>query len=133
LPALAPLPSENRDALHAAMRSRWSRIVAAAIAFLLVSGLYNFMMIAVQYRVPRWYHPVFGVKFLAAFAIFAIASLLAGKTPAAEALRRNTKAWMNLNIVLAVLVVCLSGVLRSAEKIPKAEPPATTPSSQTGG
>jgi uncharacterized membrane protein len=124
LPALAPLPSQDRELLHAAMRARWSKIVAAAIAFLLVSGLYNFMMIAIQYRLPRWYHPVFGVKFLAALAIFAIASLLAGKSPAAEALRRNAKMWLNLNIALAVLVVCLSGVLRSAEKIPKEKPEA---------
>ena len=62
---------------------------------------------------------VFGVKFLLALAIFAIASLLVGKTPAAEALRKNARLWLNLNIVLAVLVVCLSGVLRTAEKTPK--------------
>ena len=126
LPALAPLSSLDRDSVNAAMRARWSKIVAAAIAFLLVSGLYNFMMITLQYRLPSWYHPVFGVKFLSAFAIFAIAILLAGKTPAAETLRRNTKTWLNLNIALAVLVVCLSGVLRSAEKIPK-EKPETKP------
>lgn len=123
-PALDPLPSDQRAGLHAAMRARWSKIVAAAIAFLLVSGLYNFLMIVVEYTLPRWYHPLFGVKFLLALAIFAIASLLAGKSPAAESLRKNARAWLNLNIVLAVLVVCISGVLRSAEKIPKKEPPA---------
>ena len=44
--------------------------------------------------------------------------------PAAVALRRNAKAWLNLNIALAVLVVCLSGVLRTADKVPKAGGPA---------
>lgn len=131
-PALDPLPSDDRATLHAAMRARWSKIVAAAIAFLLVSGLYNFMMIAIQYRLPRWYHPIFGVKFLLALVIFAIASLLAGKSPAAESLRRNAKAWLNLNIVLAVLVVCLSGILRTAEKVPKENPAAKPVSKQAG-
>ncbi|MEX0678241.1 MAG: hypothetical protein WD063_14265 [Pirellulales bacterium] len=131
-PALDPLPSDDRATLHAAMRARWSKIVAAAIAFLLVSGLYNFMMIAIQYRLPRWYHPIFGVKFLLALVIFAIASLLAGKSPAAESLRRNAKAWLNLNIVLAVLVVCLSGILRTAEKAPKENPAAKPVSKQAG-
>jgi uncharacterized membrane protein len=129
-PALDPLPADQRGTLHAAMRARWSKIVAAAIAFLLVSGLYNFMMIVVEYRLPRWYHPLFGVKFLAALAIFAIASLLAGNSPASESLRRNARAWLNLNIALAVLVVCISGVLRTAERIPKDEPPRVPATSE---
>ena len=39
---------------------------------------------------------------------------------------------MNLNIVLAVLVVCFSGVLRTAEKVPK-EAPAAPASQQADG
>src|SRR5262245_21234685 len=131
MPALAELPSDHRATLHAAMRARWSKIVAAAIALLLASGLYNFAMIIVHYQVPRWYHPVFGVKFLLALVIFMIASLLVGKTAAAEQLRRNQRLWMNVNIALAVTVVVLSGILRSADKVPKtsattAEPAAAS-------
>jgi uncharacterized membrane protein len=125
-PALDPVPSEQRAALHAAMRVRWSKIVAAAIAFLLASGLYNFMTLVSEYQLPRWYHMVFGIKFLAALTIFAIASLLVGKSAAGDAVRRNPRPWLNLNIVLAVLVVCLSGVLRTAQRIPKAEPPTAS-------
>ena len=112
------------------MRARWSKIVAAAIGFLLVSGLYNVGMMSIFYRLPRWYMPVFGVKFLAAFAIFLIASLLTGKTAAADNVRRNLRFWLNLNIVLAVLVVCLSGVLRTAAKIPKEPPGAPEPAAR---
>jgi hypothetical protein len=67
---------------------------------------------------------VFGIKFLLALAIFALASLLAGRTAAAEALRKNARMWLNLNILLAVLVVCLSGVLRTAARTPKEAAPA---------
>jgi len=124
-PALAPLPDDERARLHAALRERWATIVKAAIGFLLVSGLYNFMMTVTQYKVPPWYHMVFGVKFLLALSIFAIASLLIGKSPASQAVRARAPLWLNLNIALAIAVVCLSGVLRTAEKTPK--PPAGEP------
>ncbi len=54
-----------------------------------VSGLYNFFMINSNFRgeLPRWYHPLFGVKFILAMAVFAIASLLAGRTPLAQRMR----------------------------------------------
>jgi uncharacterized membrane protein len=124
VPALDPLPADQRASLHAAMRARWSKMVAAAIAFLLASGLYNFAIIVVRYQLPRWYHPVFGVKFMLAIAIFGIASLLVGKTAAAERVRGHARFWMNVNIALAVAVVVLSGILRTAEKVPK---PAAKP------
>jgi uncharacterized membrane protein len=119
VPTLDGLPAEERSRLHAAFRARWSIIVAAAIGFLIISGLYNIGMTSVRFRLPRWYMPVFGIKFLLALVIFAVASLLSGRTPAAEKLRKHATFWLNLNIVLAVAVVCLSGVLRSAERVPK--------------
>jgi uncharacterized membrane protein len=133
LPVLAPLPDVERSTLHAAMRARFAKIVAASIAFLLVSGLYNFLVLVANYELPRWYHPLFGVKFLLAFAIFAIASLLVGSSPAAEALRKNTRTWMNVNLTLAVLVVCISGVLRTADRVPKVKPAEASAAGQATG
>ena len=118
-PTLDGLPVDDREALHAAMRARWSVIVAAAIGFLLLSGLYNIGVTSVRFRLPGWYMGVFGVKFVLALIIFTVASLLTGKTAAADEMRKNARFWLNLNIVLAVAVVCLSGVLRTAEKTPK--------------
>jgi uncharacterized membrane protein len=131
VPALDELPDGQRSALHAAMRRRWSKVVAASIGFLLLSGFYNFAVTVVDYRVPKWYHMVFGIKFLLALVIFMVASLLAGKTSAAEKLRKNLKFWLNLNIILAVIVVCLSGVLRTAVKTPKGEPGAPVSAEET--
>lgn len=129
VPTLEELPADERSSLHAAMRQRWSKVVAAAIGFLILSGLYNIGVTSVRFQLPRWYMGVFVVKFLLALVIFAVASLLAGKTSAAEQMRRNLRFWLNLNIVLAVAVVCLSGVLRTAEKTPK-ERPANRPVSR---
>jgi uncharacterized membrane protein len=131
LPTLDELPGEQRAALHAAMRARWSKIVTAAIGFLLLSGFYGFCVTTLYYTLPRWYHPVFGVKFLLACVIFMVASLLIGKTPAADQVRRNARFWLNLNIFLAVAVVCLSGILRTAEKIPREPSPPAEVSHET--
>ena len=122
LPSQTVLAPEQREALHREMRARWSKIVAASIGLLLISGLYNFVLIVRTESLPRWYHPLFGVKFLIALVIFMIASLLSGRTIAAEKLRSNARFWMSLNIALAVIVVCLSGLLRSAHKLPKDQP-----------
>ena len=80
-PTLDRLPADERSRLHAAMRARWSIIVAAAIGFLIVSGLYNVLIISIRFRLPHWYMPLFGVKFLMALVIFAVASLLSEKHP----------------------------------------------------
>lgn len=131
VPAVDELPEGQRSAVHAALRRRWSKIVAASIGFLLLSGLYNIAYTLMEYRVPRWYHMVFGIKFLLALVVFMVASLLSGKTAAAENLRKNLRFWLNLNIALAVIVVCLSGVLRTAEKTPKNAPAAQEPPAET--
>lgn len=122
LPSQGVLSDADREALHDAMRRRWSKIVAASIAFLLISGLYNIAVIEAKTTAPMdygWYRPLFGVKFLLAIIIFGIASLLSGRTEAAQRMRQRARFWMNVNIVLAVLVVCISGILRTADKNPK--------------
>jgi uncharacterized membrane protein len=122
VPTLDVLPADQKKALHAAMRVRWSKIVAAAIGFLIISGLYNIGVMSMYYTLPLWYMPVFLVKFLLAFVIFGVASFVTGKTSVADKMRQNLRFWLNLNIALAVAVVCLSGVLRTADKVPKEKP-----------
>jgi uncharacterized membrane protein len=116
LPAHAGLTPQARESLHAEMRRRWSKIVMASIGFLLLSGIYNFLLIVHSYRdvLPKWYQMLFGIKFLLALVVFAVASLLAGRTALADKLRAKARFWMSLNILLAVLIVCISGILRTA-------------------
>jgi uncharacterized membrane protein len=126
LPAIEEtLSPEQRQSLHAAIRRRWSKWIAASIALLLISGLVNFVVrIVPHYDVPKFYHPLFGVKFLLALGIFFIASVLSGRSAMADRFRQNTRKWLSINAVLAVLVVLISGVLKNAEKSKKPAKPA---------
>ena len=127
LPAAGVLAPEAREAFHVAARRRWSKIVMAAIAVLLLTGLYNYITIKQNYKavLPRWYEPAFGIKFLLAFAVFAIASLLVGRTALAQRLRANGRLWLSVNLLMAALIIAISGVLRTTHPalgpVPKPE------------
>ena len=110
------LTADQRKSLHEAVRSRWVKFIMAAILFLIVSGVYNFVA---RIRSPVFdpqykgiYHGLFGTKVLLALVIFFLASALTGRSEALAKIRQNATFWLTVNVVLAVLVVCISGVLR---------------------
>lgn len=118
LPAASQLSDDARKTLHEAVRSHWARPVQISILFLLISGLYNIIFdIGGQYDLSkvRYYHPIFGIKVLLALAIFFIASALTGRSPSLQKMRDNRRLWLTVNMVLAILVVCLSGILRKSD------------------
>jgi uncharacterized membrane protein len=131
VPSLAVLSEDERKALHEQVRSRWVKFVMAAILFLLLSGFYNFFRrinVGVDADFKRLYNMLFGIKFLLALVIFFVASALTGRAAALERFRKNAKFWLSVNVVLAVAVVCISGVLRF---VPPAA--ASSPSSPATG
>jgi uncharacterized membrane protein len=141
VPAAADLPEDARSALAEGVRRRWAKLVMAAILFLLVSGLWNFFTINASFKaaglkIPALYHPLFGVKFLLALGIFYVASSLAGRSPATARFRENARYWLTVNVVLGILVICISGILRTTHnapdpnlpRLPAAEAPRGAPS-----
>ena len=122
VPSVSVLSDEQRKLLHEQVRSRWAKLVMASIGFLLITGLINIYLFLRDSKTPAWedwhksysglYNAVFGVKFLLAMAIFFIASALAGRGEATQKFRQNAKWWMTVNVILALTVVALSGVLR---------------------
>lgn len=137
-PTLCTCPDDERQALHAAMRARWSKVVSGAIGLLLITGLYNYARLEIDYALPAWYRGVFGVKFILALTMFTLASLLAGRSAAGEQLRAKAGLWLGVNLTLGVAVVCLSGVLRSAhtQGLPPKPAAASLPaavSAESGG
>ena len=119
LPAAASLPETERKQLEEQVRSRWVKWIMAAILFLLVSGFYNFLTTNARYKLPPLYQGLFGVKFLLALAIFFLASVLSGRSAAGQRFRRNARTWLTLNVVLAVALVCISGVMKTMHHGPE--------------
>jgi putative copper export protein len=126
--ALAPAAKEVSGTEVAkyrdAVRRRWMKWVMAAIGFLLFSGIMNFVVVHGSFKgvgdgeMPKWYHAVFGTKFLLAMAVFYISSLLVGKSESAQRARQNEMRWLTINFVLMVAIICLAGVLRLAHNAP---------------
>ena len=81
-----------------------------SVALLLLSGLYNAAMKAMSYELDMLYNSLLLVKILLAMAIFYLSSVLAG---------RKETFWLNLNLTLAVILVCLAGVMRMSQLEPK--------------
>ena len=96
-----------------------------SIGFLLISGFVNTANISMNYQFPgNYYMPLLGVKLFLAIAIFYIASLLAGRSEGAVKFRERQVFWLNVNILLAVLLVCIAGAMRLADREPKDKDPA---------
>lgn len=122
-PAVAALPEADRAGFHEAVRSRWALYIHLSIGFLLLSGFYNFISTMRLYKLPPSYHMLFGIKFLLALGIFFIASMLTGRSPAAARFQQQRQTWLTLNVVLAAVLVCISGVLRFIDRLPKEPAP----------
>ena len=125
LEASKSIADTSRDEFARQLRSRWSKVVMGSSALLLVTGLVNFMLVLQRFEFDKSafpgdkYHMLFGIKFLLSLAVFMLSALLAGRTGAAESLRRNERKWLTINVILAVIVVCLGGLLRAAARHPK--------------
>jgi uncharacterized membrane protein len=121
LPSMSELDPAAREDVHARVRPRWAKIVGMAIGFLLISGLTNYIMFVRTFKdLPEaWtdvykttYHMLFGIKFVLALAMFFLASALAGKAAGLQKIRDNARFWINVNLVLALALVVVSGLMR---------------------
>ena len=114
LPALRELPDDARRAAREKITARWRGIVMACITLLLLSGLTNFFLYqAPAHKGQLLYQALFGAKFLAAMAVFFIASALIGRSAALQPIRDNVRFWAGLNASLVLVILLLSGILRN--------------------
>ena len=125
LPAKQLSEFEPQPEFTERLRAAWSRMVVLASGALLVSGLVNFVLLMKRYDISKdafpgsAYQMIFGIKFLLAFVIFFLAAALAGRSGLAEKLRQREKFWLSVNMVLAIVVVLLAGVMRMADRTEK--------------
>jgi uncharacterized membrane protein len=119
---LAKLPETQRKEVAQAVRSRWAVLVMLSSGILLVTGMVNFSLIVGWYDFPKdefpssIYHPLFGLKFLIALAVFYISSRLAGGSDSAAKFRQRENLWSTINLALAILVVCCAGLMKMADR-----------------
>lgn len=103
-------------------RKAWARMVMLSSGQLLVSGLVSFVLIVKTYDISKAafpgniYHMAFGIKFLLALVVFFLAAGLSGRSGLAQKLRQREKFWLTVNMVLAIAVVLIAGVMRSANR-----------------
>jgi hypothetical protein len=62
---------------------------------------------------PTAYWLLFAVKFFAALGVFFLASALVGRSPAFATLRNQPRRWLGLIVLLAAVIVLLSGLMRT--------------------
>lgn len=88
------------------LAARWRTLAYASIGGVLLSGLYNFGYKMNSVALPRSYHAVFGIKFLLALHVFAVALLLTKET--------NTRRRRQLTgiAISGTVIVILSAILR---------------------
>lgn len=115
LPTLQSLKGEGREQVHDGVRSRWKMVIRASIVMLLVSGIANLGLAArYDYAVPGGlnYSMLAGVKLILALPIFLLAELLMGKSSLAKKVQASAPTILNVNLVLAVLLVLIGGWLK---------------------
>lgn len=119
LPTLKELKPELREEVHQGVRARWAKMVGLASGLLLISGLAN-MGLAARYdfKVPGdlSYNMLVGVKLILALPIFVLAALLMGKTSLAKKVQANAGTVLNINLILAVILVLIGGWLKFSTK-----------------
>lgn len=106
------LTDTEHQKLREAVNKRWRSIAHACIVLLLVTGVVNFFLLVLPSKVePMPYHAIFGLKVLAALVVFFIASALTGRGTALAKMRAASRQWLTFLLILAGIIVLLSGVL----------------------
>jgi len=116
-PGTAPV-----DQFFGGPRSAWAKWVGIATALLIFTGFFNYIMMIKQHeRLASSYHMIAGLKIIAAFVVFALAALLAGRTSVADALRQKWRMWLTVCLAISILTVALGSVLRTYPRTKKSD------------
>ncbi|MBX7258401.1 MAG: hypothetical protein K1Y02_18705 [Candidatus Hydrogenedentes bacterium] len=126
------IPAAERvldDSAHAKLREsvikRWQKLVHLCILLFLVSGFYNYLMITRHDHAGQaLYHALFGIKFLLALGVFALAVALTSLKQWSAGLRAKSKTWLAVLFIMAVGIVLISSTMK---QLPKTTVPPIAP------
>lgn len=123
MPAASQLPEGEHDQLKRGIAKRWKPFLHGGITIVLLSGFYNYWIAMGPHKGDGKYHMLMGIKILLAMVVFFIASVLPGRIPAFEGMRRNARTWLTITILCATVVVAIAGFLK-VRPIPARSAPA---------
>jgi uncharacterized membrane protein len=121
--AVIPALQGDNTELLGRIRQNWKKFVHMGILIFLVSGFYNFFTMIPKHRGDGLYHALVGIKILLALFIFFLASVLVGSKPSSQKYRDNVKKWTAVMLLVAAVIVGISGFLKVRE-IPEPKSPA---------
>jgi hypothetical protein len=112
MPAAAEnLEGESAQKLRQGVMARWRKILPILMLVLIVSGLYNYLAVT-RFAHEGQYHMLFGIKFLLAFAVFMLASMLSGTKSISQKLQQNAGLWLGITIAMGVVIVMIAGYMK---------------------
>jgi hypothetical protein len=128
--ATANLADDVHAKLRAAILATWKKIVHLGVGLFIVTGAVNYgrVVVAGTHKGDPLYNALLGIKILLALAVFFIAEALVGKSAAFEGMRRNPRRWLMINLLLAAVIVAISGFLKVRDA--PAKPAAVVPNVQ---
>ncbi len=108
------LASDVHERLRGAVLGTWKKIVHAGIVLFILTGALNYYRVIARgtHKGDPLYHALLGTKILLALVIFFLASVLVGRATAFEGLRRNAPRWLLVNLLLATIIIAISGFLK---------------------
>jgi uncharacterized membrane protein len=113
--------SDAVDHYFGGSRVAWAKWVGITSLLLLVTGLWNFVQMVISNQLHWSYHMLGTVKILLGAALMFLASLLAGRTKAAESIRLSWRRWLSVCLVIGVIVVAVGSVMRTYPRTPKVD------------
>ena len=123
-PAVPQVDAATPEQLFGGRRAAWAMWVGIASLLLLGTGLWNYIQVMKTHeRLASSYHMMAGIKMLTGLALFVLAAILAGRSAAAETLRRNWRLWLNVCLLLGILTAVLGSFLRTYPRTPKLDAP----------
>lgn len=115
------------ESLQAGVLAAWRKFVHGSVALFLLSGLYNYMRAIPHHKGDGLYHGLLGGKILIALVVFFLAEALVGRSATFARWRAEPRKWWGLVILLAAIIVAISGYLKVQRP---ARPAVITPASQ---
>ncbi len=121
IPAIDETVDEaTKKALRDRLNARWRIFVMAIITLLLVSGVYWILFVVNLKQKPPLYHALLGIKILAAFILFFLLSVLAGRSKTFEHFRVNAKKWASVSVALGIIILLCAGTIHMLPNKPRA-------------